>query len=39
MRKLGLIKSTKDKHGKTVQRGDRVAFYKPRWWGLFGIDL
>jgi hypothetical protein len=36
MRRLGLIPSTKDKHGRPVRRGDRVAFYKPRWWGLFG---
>jgi hypothetical protein len=36
MRKLGLIKFTKDKYGNTVRKGDRVAFYKPRWWGLFG---
>jgi hypothetical protein len=36
MRRLGLIQYATDKHGQKVKRGDRVAFYKPRWWGLFG---
>jgi hypothetical protein len=36
MAKIGLAASAKDKYGQVVRKGDRVVFYKPRWWGLFG---